>query len=141
MHKRDKKTAKKVLYKHINSGIPAPCLRLAGAGYNMQGLGQATEDKIVFGGKCGRCSFLVLSVEFLVVAGFLRLPQSLRSFAMTREVLRQRPIPQTASIQTCALCLQITQSPPYLHLFSRGFSKNTSVLRLSVVRRFCRYPG
>jgi len=30
-----------VLYKHINSWIPAPCLRLAGAGYNMQGLGQA----------------------------------------------------------------------------------------------------
>ncbi|GAI67219.1 unnamed protein product, partial [marine sediment metagenome] len=41
MHKRDKKTAKKVLYKHINSWIPAPCLRLAGAGYNMQGFGQA----------------------------------------------------------------------------------------------------
>ncbi|MHC4604806.1 MAG: hypothetical protein ACYS6W_15930, partial [Planctomycetota bacterium] len=40
MHKSDKKMAQKVLYKHINSWIPAPCLRLAGAGYNMQGFGQ-----------------------------------------------------------------------------------------------------
>jgi len=46
MQKRDKKMAKKVLYKHINSWIPAPCLRLAGAGYNMQGLGQAAEGKL-----------------------------------------------------------------------------------------------
>jgi len=44
-HKRDKKTAKKVLYKDINNWVPAPCLRLAGAGYNMQGIGQAAEDR------------------------------------------------------------------------------------------------
>ena len=66
MHKRDKKTAKKVLDKHINRGIPAPCLRLARADYNMQGLGQVAEDPseitlryltgqadIVFDGNCG----------------------------------------------------------------------------------------
>jgi len=69
MHKRNKKMNQKVLYKHINNWIPAPCLRLAGAGYNMQGLGQAAGDPseitlryltgqadftdFVFGGKCG----------------------------------------------------------------------------------------
>jgi len=52
MHKRNKKMTKKVLYKvlykHINIWIPAPCLRLAGAGYDMQGfgLGQAAEGKL-----------------------------------------------------------------------------------------------
>ena len=63
---KGQKNGQKVLYKHINSWGPAPCLRLAGAGYNMQGLGQAAEDplrvkgtlkkgasRIVFGGKGG----------------------------------------------------------------------------------------
>ena len=42
MHKRGKKMAKKVLYKHINSWIPAPWVPV----YNIQGcgLGQAAEN-------------------------------------------------------------------------------------------------
>ena len=46
MHKRDKKMTKKVLYKHMNSWIPA---------YDMQGfgLGQAAEDRNWFDGDYG----------------------------------------------------------------------------------------
>jgi len=44
---KGQKNGQKSAYKHINSWIPAPCLRLAGAGYDMQGfgLGQAAEDR------------------------------------------------------------------------------------------------
>jgi hypothetical protein len=64
----EQKSTKKVLYKHINNWVPAPCFAKAsqGIGYDMQGFGQADFTDFVFDGNCG-FGFYIETIEYYVM--------------------------------------------------------------------------